>query len=432
VNELVFIDALNGLFKLGHRSATLDGTMPLKAAQHCLPFLEGSSAGIQIVADESMIKKDEDGIHDFFTWNPDLPDDDEYTVIVDKLFEKKLLSKSWHSQLSEGISWRDGQSLFIWTGLLTSGVEEGWLLIGGAFNRRIPLKISDLVLPSSKSVQPIVIEVLIDGSTPEEIELKGEIACLLKLQTGHKIVSQNLDKSPKEAERLADFFDDSYFETRAEKLVTGRYKRLPHAEDASPSKGDCKVIDLGNAPYTVGRFEKFITAKGVVLDSKLSTQFEYVALTAQFPVQIDWDGFRWKPDFRDLAGYEEFKSRWERVVGEKAKSVVSIFEVSVLPGEAMEPFFNVIPWVMFKTPPGWSSILDGTHASDRDGLRGVVATDIFHQIVAPYRIVSTGTVKIDVGESIGRILPIPKSFVKPEYRVSSFSELGDEPMLQDS
>src|SRR5690606_26444154 len=43
------VDALGGAASLVRRSPTLDGSVPLRVAQACLPFLEGNAFGHQIV-----------------------------------------------------------------------------------------------------------------------------------------------------------------------------------------------------------------------------------------------------------------------------------------------------------------------------------------------------------------------------------------------
>ena len=48
------ICALPGFCRLTKRSATLDGSLPLRAAQHCSPVLEGNAAGFQVVLDNPM------------------------------------------------------------------------------------------------------------------------------------------------------------------------------------------------------------------------------------------------------------------------------------------------------------------------------------------------------------------------------------------
>ena len=49
--------ALGAFAALERRSATLDGNVPLRVAQACMPFLEGNALGWQIVLDPPLVAR---------------------------------------------------------------------------------------------------------------------------------------------------------------------------------------------------------------------------------------------------------------------------------------------------------------------------------------------------------------------------------------
>jgi hypothetical protein len=131
------LDVLEGFCALEKRSETLDGSVPLKAAQGCKPLLEGNAAGFQLrLTEPSVIRVGRSG--------PTLVLTDEgyahvtaaYAAKIAHVVERGLLARGgyWHQELSKGFAWTKGTTFSLWTGHLVRPVPGVWLLVSGRLN----------------------------------------------------------------------------------------------------------------------------------------------------------------------------------------------------------------------------------------------------------------------------------------------------------
>src|SRR5688572_9640478 len=110
-----------GFFILEKRSETLDGSLPLRAAQGCKPVLDGNAAGFHLRCGLSaVIRRDRRGARLIFTDGDDVKATEGYRSCLERLSERGLLADDgyWSRTLRRGPWWQDKNTLFIWTGLL--------------------------------------------------------------------------------------------------------------------------------------------------------------------------------------------------------------------------------------------------------------------------------------------------------------------------
>ena len=82
-----------------------------------------------------------------------------------------------------------------------------------------------------------------------------------------------------------------------------------------------------------------------------------------------------------------------------------------------EPHFFVKPWAFTRTPPGWSSLLEGRHGEGWDVMRGVVATDAFFATPAVFRVQRLGDpIRVAAGEPLLQVTPIPRWLLRAGHR----------------
>ena len=90
-----------------------------------------------------------------------------------------------------------------------------------------------------------------------------------------------------------------------------------------------------------------------------------------------------------------------------------------------EPHFFVKPWAFTRTPPGWSSLLEGRHGDGWDVLRGVVATDAFFATPAVFRVQRLGDpIRVGAGEPLLQVLPIPRRLLRAGYPDRRVAAMG--------
>ena len=179
-----------------------------------------------------------------------------------------------------------------------------------------------------------------------------------------------------------------------------------------------------NSPYQLDTFKNFVSSDGIGSDRVLSETYKFIILKSGFSAKLDWDGTFWKTRVKPHPLTEKLIQIWTKVGGAAGERFANTVADFVWLPAATESFFNVAPWVLLKTPPGWSSVYDGIHFENAEGLRGVVRTDQLHQVSGVYRLINGPTLSIKKGSSLMRILPIPRHLLNPEYQIKSAEDLS--------
>jgi len=420
-------DALGEFFLLQSRSATLDGSIPLRAAQHCIPYTEGCSAGLQLVPPFFELKIKKNRKFEISTPNP--PDPQFYEETLHWLKYNQILSDYWWSILENGPVWDQGDKAYIWTGYVIRPVENTWILNGGAYNRRAQVKTIDLVYADSQNFQPLFCALDLSEMKPGSYQIAAELGCLLGLQPGVEVKVAPVEDSTAELKAVCDFFDDQYYEQKKTVPATGKYRALGSSRNkpiqASSKKETTEVllVNMFDSPYQIDTFKNFVTSLGIGPDRKLSDTFKFIILKSAYSAKLDWDGTYWKTKVKAHPLTQKLIEIWTKVGGDAGERFANTVADFVWLPAATESFFNVAPWVLMKTPPGWSSVYDGVHFENAEGLRGVVRTDQLYQVSGVYRLINGPTLNIKKGSPLMRILPIPRNLLNPEYQMKTHEEL---------
>jgi hypothetical protein len=420
-------DALGEFFSLQSRSATLDGSIPLRAAQHCIPYTEGCSAGLQLMPPFIELKIKKNRKFEISTPNP--PEPMFYEETLHFLRHNEILSDDWVNILENGPVWDQGDKAYIWTGYVIRPAENTWILSGAAYNRRAQVKTIDLVYADSQNFQPLFCALDVSEMKPGTYEIAAELGCLLGLQPGIEVKVAPVEESTDVVKAVCDFFDDEYYEQKKTMPATGKYRRLkssknkPLHANSEKEEREILLVDMLGTPYQLDTFKNFVTTKGIGPDRELSRTYQFITLKSAFSAKLDWDGTFWKEKMKAHPMTEKLIEIWTKVGGAAGERFAYTLAEFVWLPAATESFFNVAPWVLLKTPPGWSSVYDGIHFENAEGLRGVVRTDQLHQVSGVYRLINGPTLNIKKGSSLMRILPTPRKLLNPEYHVMTAEEL---------
>jgi hypothetical protein len=420
-------DALGEFFLLQKRSATLDGSIPLRAAQHCIPYTEGCSAGLQLLPPWMELKIKKNRKFEISTPNP--PDEEVYAETLDWLRQNQILSDYWLGILENGLVWDQGDKAYIWTGYVIRPAENTWILNGGAFNRRAQVKTIDLVYADSENFQPLFCAIDVSEMKPGSYAIAAELGCLLGLQPGVEVKVAPVEDSTAEIKAVCDFFDDQYYEQKKTMPATGKYRALKSSKNKPVNTASKKetpevlLVDMFDAPYKLDTFKNFVTSAGISFNRKLSELYPFIVLKSAFNAKLDWDGTFWTVHVKPHALTEKLVEIWAKIGGAAGERFAHTLADLVWLPAPTESIFNVAPWAVLKTPPGWSSVYDGIHFENAEGLRGVVRTDQLYQISGVYRLINGPTLNIKKGSSLMRILPTPRNLLNPEYEVKTAEEL---------
>jgi hypothetical protein len=420
-------DALGEFFLIQTRSATLDGSIPLRAAQHCTPFTEGNSAGLQLIPPFLHLEIHKNRKFEISTPHP--PEPEIYEETVDWLRHNEVLSAYWCDILEQnGPVWDQGDKAYIWTGYVIRPAANTWILNGGAYNRRAQVKTIDLVYADSKNFQPLFCAIDVSEMKPGSYDIAAELGCLLGLQPGAEVKVAPIEESSAEIKAVCDFFDDQYYEEKKTKPATGKYRALKSlknkpAQSSKRSTPEVTLVEMLNCQYQIDTFKNFVGSSGIALDRKINEDFKFIILKSSFTAKLDWDGTFWKTQVAEDPLTPDLVEAWTKVGGDAGERFANTVAQFVWLPAPTESLFNVAPWALLKTSPGWSSIYDGVHFENAEGLRGVVRTDQLHQVTGVYRLINGPRLLIKEGSDLMRILPIPRHLLNPEYKVMNPDEL---------
>jgi hypothetical protein len=92
-----------------------------------------------------------------------------------------------------------------------------------------------------------------------------------------------------------------------------------------------------------------------------------------------------------------------------------------------EPHFFVKPWAFVRTPPGWSSVVEGAHGDGFDVMRGVVETDRFFATPAVFQVHRLGApVRVAAGDPLVDVYPVPREVLAAGFTRVRLEDEGVE------
>ncbi|MGK3973032.1 hypothetical protein WMF38_15140 [Sorangium sp. So ce118] len=465
------LDAL-GLCRLTRRTGDLDGAVPLRVAKACVPLLEGNAFGLQIALARPIEVQRRLGS---LRAEP-AGEGREALLRAHRAALPRLVSQgflapegAWHRALRGGLAWacRTGLGpprLRLWTGLLVRPDPGVWLRVAGAANRRnVLIEVSEAYLADESAFVPLVVELRLRDEAPRSLRLEGEIGCIAPVRPDVEIEACALADAPEVGRAHADFYDARYFAVKKGE-VTRKYRRLvggkAGAGDRKARAGEGSAGGAGGAVGAVGA----VGAGGagsaggasaararLVVAGPGAPEIDEVAevTTAAGPDPVPWRGgarlasvvvrnavpFRATFDGHTLAvapeaprlaeGAAAVERTFAQVYGDdflaENRGALWYLTKYFTPHPPGEPHFFVKPWAFTRTPPGWSSLLEGVHGDGYDVMRGVVATDAFFATPAVFHVRRIGApIEVPEGAPLLRVLPIPRDLLRAGFREARF------------
>jgi hypothetical protein len=418
------VDALGGLFIVDKRSGTLDGSIPLRAAQGCKPFLAGNEAGFQLrVAQPARVRLVGDEIELNVSAQAAAKIGGAYDDSLDRVVSEGLLARDgyWHHALRQGVAWRERDRVCLWTGLLVRASPGVRVLQTGAFNRRVRTTIEDCVIADEREFVPVVLELSASSFDRGELWLDTDLACLLPLWTDVDFDVCQIEDAAWVGEELIGFYSKDYNEKRRAGGVTGKYRRLvaDEVDNRWDRGGRCRLVFAGPAVHTVESFRRFATAAGVsdVDPSGRGLRFALVRNIA--PLSGRFDGLTVREISFDGAGViARAREQWLSLYGNEGADLFETLAIyaNPKPPPRLEPRLLIKTLAFVGTPPGWSSVVDGVHLDVADGLRGVQSTDVFYAISALLQFLEPSSFTITTGEPLARVLPVPRAVLRAPFK----------------
>ncbi|AUX30259.1 hypothetical protein [Sorangium sp. Soce836] len=465
------LDAL-GLCRLTRRTGDLDGAVPLRVAKACVPLLEGNAFGHQITLALPIevqrrlgsLRAEPAGEHREALLRA-------HRAALPRLVSQGFLAPdgAWHRALRGGVAWtcRTGLGpprLRLWTGLLVRPDPGVWLRVAGAANRRnVLIEVSEAYLADERAFVPLVLELRVRDEAPRRLRIEGEIGCLAPVRPGGRIEACALADAPEVGRAHAEFYDARYFAVKKGE-VTRKYRRLVGGEagerkgragEGGAGEGSARAGDAGEGSARAGDAGEGSAGPArvrLVVAGPAAPEIAEVTevTTAAGPDPVPWRGgarrleslvvrnavpFRATFDGHTLAVAPDAPRLAEGAAAVE-RAFAGVFGADFIaanrgalwyltkyftPHPPGEPHFFVKPWAFTRTPPGWSSLLDGVHGDGYDVLRGVVATDVFFATPAVFHVRRIGApIEVPEGAPLLRVLPIPRDLLRAGFREARF------------
>lgn len=420
-----------GMFDLVQRSGTLDGSLPLRAVQFCPPVAEGSAVGAQVMAkDRFELRRTKRGLDVRLSATGRRLMAETHGLLTLAL-DRGLLARgsAWHRRFADGPIVLMNERLQIWTGLLVRPHEGSWLVVTGAYNRRSRVEVVPHVIASECPV-PVVLDIDLEplARGTGVAELDAEVGCLLPVRPGMRMELRSLERELDAARSVVEFFDRSYFVEKRKK-PTAKYRSLvAKARVSGRSQAPMsRLVYLGPRIHSVRRFARFAGSRGFSREPETPGRLEYGIVRSAGAIDATWDGqcFTTRPS----DGLQRQLERFERFLRQHLPDTDSRSAGSfglVPRARRDEPYVLFTPVVFGVTPPGWSSVLDGVHHPPVDGMRGVIATDVFHSLPMVFRSYEPCEVHWPARAPILRMLPVARDMITATWDVRPWTDPARE------
>jgi hypothetical protein len=416
------VQVLAGFCTLVKRSPTLDGQLPLRAAQHCSPVFEGNEAGLQICLAQPMtLRRTQRGMHVDMT-PPALDQTQRQTrEAIRALVAKGLLQRDgyWHRLLAEDGLPARGNRMFLWSGYLVKPAPGVALRISGAFNRRSRISVVEHAIADRSGFTPLVLEIDGRGLGARPLWIDEEIGCVLPVASAARMTLASIRKAPEVVREFEGFFDAHYFELKKTR-PTGQYRRLVRESSAPPAEVcDARVYTAGPPIHEVATLRRFHGPRGIANQPPAGVSLPVCTVRNVGSIDVDWDGQAFTRERKQIAPALRSLARDWRAAGGRTDGDGYEFLSGYVFGPGRdEPYWLLQPWVFAVTPPGWSSVVDGVPAGGSDGMRGIIRTDQFHTVSMVFRLYAPGRIAVRAGAPLLRFFPIPRRIQSAPIRLS--------------
>lgn len=407
---------LTPLAKLARRDPTLDGSVPLRVAQACVPLLEGNAFGHQIRFETPLVARTRLGRASLVR-TPELDRVDALQRASARyLIEQGALRGPWAAFLRKQWYATERGRLRIWTGLCVRAGKNAWLRVSGTKNRGPHgLGADEAYVIDHDAFVPLVVDFVLP---PGEVRLVGEVATLAVVRPGVRVEIVPVASAEHLARAHAAFYDEKYFgKKRDDGETTRKYRRTISKgarDDARATSGDVtvRVAQIAGPAPAIERELRVLSASSTSIAKKTPPRpFDRVRMSNAVGFEARWDGYSLvvDPNRRELdAGARAVEAALDGVMPDEHRGALLYLTKYFTPHPRGEPHFFVKPWAFVETPPGWSSLLEGTRGPHWDVMRGVVRTDAFHAVPAVFDVHRAGTFEVPRGAHLLDVIAIPR------------------------
>jgi hypothetical protein len=412
------VDVLDGFASLAKRSPKLDGSVPVRAAQACLPLLDGNAWGHQIVLHRRIaLRKRRGGLVVEIERGDELERLMRATLPVLVADGTLKPSSEWRRRLERGVvDTRGGISVF--TGLFVRPRDGVRIRQSANANRRsLAYSIEQAIIDDASGLVPVVLNV-VPAPGVDAFTLDGEVATLGALPASVEFLRGTLDDAPLVGQAHRNFYDADYFATKKRGAAARKYRKQ-FARQTSPPAGDIRatIVDAGPRSVEVAWPQRLHRVAGAAPASGDPDRLT-LANAVSFAATFDGLNVTVTPDPDELAAYARgVRPAWERSLGGDRgchPGALLYLTKYFTPHPPGEPNFFVKPASLLDTSPGVSTLIDGVCGVGYDVLRGVVHTDGFHATPAVFQLEPGSSIEVPRGTPLAEMFPISRDLIDAE------------------
>jgi hypothetical protein len=191
--------------------------------------------------------------------------------------------------------------------------------------------------------------------------------------------------------------------------------------EVAPEPAQCELVHIaGPDVHTIETFDNVAGPRGP-MPPETAAQLPFAVIRNFTPLEFDFDGVQSHLNNDDADSHgDELLAVWHELYGEDSIRSIEWWAGYFLPSVSNllgEPQFMIVPFAFLTTPPGWSTLADGAHYAGLDGLRGVIATDLFPHAAPVFQYRRPGDFRIGQGDPLMRLLPIPRYLLDAPHQM---------------
>jgi hypothetical protein len=224
-----------------------------------------------------------------------------------------------------------------------------------------------------------------------------------------------------ELRQFAEFFSESYFETKA-RHPTATYVRCQRERRLKADETcEARLLYVGPDVHVVDEFRRFLSPTGFVATPASAGTLPFGLIRNMAPLSWTWQGQTHSAfEIKHQRCLPALEALWKASFGDEHRAAFEFLSGYALGEHWDQPYVQVQPWVFMPTSTGWSTLVDGVHRPpEYDGMRGVIATDWFHALAMVFRLYGPSSVKIPVRAPLLRAIPVQRAVLELGFKESS-------------
>ena len=391
--------ALPELVEVTTTEATLGGSIALRAARACVPFLAANAAGVRLSLRTPLSLRRRFGRTSVALHANVVA---RHRAILPMLVREGLVPAGVARRFAE-TPWAiaDGR-VHLFTGVVVEPQDHEIVRVGHAGNRRpVSVDVDETLLGGRVPVAIVLSLSLARGV--DRADLSGEVASLVRLDA-----SRFDEASPDDLSRAltdhARFFDEAYF-TGKKRAPTRKYAKASRARSTDEEPDLVTRVARLGPPHLVEETRSVLDASGAAIDRVTA-----LALRSAMRLDVSFDGHTLSidADERARAVYADAVSRAYRacIAHEGHPGARLYLAKYATPHQPGEPYFFVKPPELVRTTPGASTLIVGALGDGWETMSGVIETDWFSAVPAVLRVLRVGApVVIPAGARLATLYP---------------------------